>query len=346
MTLRMLFPLLPKSEEIRWGEEQLRRGDKWQCVLDDRESEGELRVVSATCTGPVERVMDGNMNYTWRFDEQGGRVDTIKMIATWGGYNEKIELTGRLQETKQRTREWLAALQDDMSLYFDVKQRFQGMKGGSVARCAEIQGDGSAGMEPLLNKIGQELRQARQLVSTTVMQKQIDSDLERNAREIKMIESREKRINEFASLIGSPSPDWESTDLEDSPVALRDYRGQVVVLDFWFRECAYCLRMMPQIQQVEKDFADQPVTFLGMSVDDEVEDARFVVQQMDVTQRVVVAQKIHPLYKTTSAPLLVVIGPQGDVRDIFVGYRSTIQEELTEVIREALHNQPPSTISK
>ena len=87
---------------------------------------------------------------------------------------------------------------------------------------------------------------------------------------------------ERLEILDKPSPSWETTDFDGKKHAIRDYRGKVVVLDFWNTACASCLRAMPQVKQVVEDFKDKPVTVLGMNDDDNEDDARSVIEKMDL----------------------------------------------------------------
>lgn len=57
-------------------------------------------------------------------------------------------------------------------------------------------------------------------------------------------------------------------NVEGKAVHLRDYRGKVVVLNFWATWCAPCQDEMPMFVEVEKKWAARGVVFLGASLDD------------------------------------------------------------------------------
>ncbi len=58
----------------------------------------------------------------------------------------------------------------------------------------------------------------------------------------------------FGKLIGKPSEDWKTTISTVHPRSLEDYRGKVVLLDFWYRGCGWCIRAMPQLKQLADEF--------------------------------------------------------------------------------------------
>ena len=62
--------------------------------------------------------------------------------------------------------------------------------------------------------------------------------------------------------------DLPLTDLHGKRVRLRDYRGKIVVLNFWATWCGPCNQEMPLLVSVEKEYSARGVIFLGASLDD------------------------------------------------------------------------------
>jgi peroxiredoxin len=125
-------------------------------------------------------------------------------------------------------------------------------------------------------------------------------------------------------------------DLDGKAHALTDYKGKVVVLDFWYRGCGWCMRAMPQVNQLAEDFKGQPVAVLGMCTDRDEKDARLVADKMKLTYPVLRAEGVPDKYKVQGFPTLVVIDQKGEVRDVHVGYSPALRDEVAKVIRGLL----------
>ena len=156
--------------------------------------------------------------------------------------------------------------------------------------------------------------------------------------------SREDMINEWrvtVQAIGQPVPDWEATDLEGHTHRSADYHGKVVVLDFWFRNCGFCLRGMPALKAVAEHFAESPVAILGMNTDTEEKDARYVVDALKLPYPNLKAKDLVEKFPVTGFPTEVLIDQNGIIRKIRLGYSADAGEELSAEIDKLLTQAPP-----
>lgn len=68
---------------------------------------------------------------------------------------------------------------------------------------------------------------------------------------------------------GNVAPDFRLVNTEGKSVALRDFRGKVVYLDFWYSHCAPCLAEAPAAAVLKKQFLRRDVVFLYVSIDED-----------------------------------------------------------------------------
>ncbi|MCY3761576.1 MAG: TlpA disulfide reductase family protein, partial [Gemmatimonadetes bacterium] len=66
---------------------------------------------------------------------------------------------------------------------------------------------------------------------------------------------------------GQPAPEFTLDDLDGQPVSLSQFRGKVVLLDFWASWCGPCIGDLPHLRQIKERTAGQPVVFLNLSLD-------------------------------------------------------------------------------
>jgi peroxiredoxin len=70
------------------------------------------------------------------------------------------------------------------------------------------------------------------------------------------------------------APDFELPNLQGEKVRLSDYRGKVVILNFWTKTCAPCLREMPSLSQLARVLEAHPnIQLLTITTDESAQDA-------------------------------------------------------------------------
>ena len=161
---------------------------------------------------------------------------------------------------------------------------------------------------------------------------------------IKDHEERQKSSTQeavkWAETIGRPAPDWELKDLDGKSHSMKEYRGKVVLLDFWYRNCVWCMRAMPQVNGIARHFKGKPVALLAMNIDQDPTDARYIVDKLGITYPVLRAHDESgelmgklPVY---GFPTLVIIDRDGIVRDAHVGYSNTLGEDVIKAVEALL----------
>src|SRR6202021_19668 len=100
--------------------------------------------------------------------------------------------------------------------------------------------------------------------------------------------------------------------------------------------CLFLGETMPQMKEIAAQFKDQPVIVLGMNTDTKEEDAKLVVEKMGLNYPTLKATGLPDKYKVQSFPTLIIIDQEGVVRDIRIGYSTTLKEEVVKSVEGLL----------
>lgn len=138
--------------------------------------------------------------------------------------------------------------------------------------------------------------------------------------------------------IGGVAPDFDAVDGDGVAFKLSDYRGKVVLVDFWGFWCGPCVAALPHVRTLTERFKDAPFAVIGVNTDDDRQ--RFLDQckARNITWRnAFTGGKDNPIsrrYRVGGYPTMLVIDHQGVIRRRYLGM--TTPRELDRSIEELL----------
>lgn len=137
--------------------------------------------------------------------------------------------------------------------------------------------------------------------------------------------------------VGDAAPNFTLATLNGKRVSLSDYRGQPVMLNFWYATCPGCLVETPSMQRfyAAQQAAKKDLVILGVNTIDDVPTARQFVQQYGLTYQTVLddQQKVSTLYNLRGTPTSYFIDRQGIIRSVVVGPvdDTTLQQDVVAI---------------
>lgn len=134
------------------------------------------------------------------------------------------------------------------------------------------------------------------------------------------------------------APEIEGQTLaDDKPLRLSQYRGKVVLLDFWAPWCQPCVAAIPHEKKVVAQFQDRPFAMIGVAVDGTKENLNGLLRKHGATWPNVLDEdnRIGGPYKVEVLPTFVLIDAQGKIAGRWEGAQDlpeiekAIERELT-----------------
>ncbi len=146
---------------------------------------------------------------------------------------------------------------------------------------------------------------------------------------------------------GTPSaaPDFTLTTLGGQPTQLRDFRGKLVLLNFWATWCAPCLHEMPSMERLYQTFKQTAFVLLAVSMDRQGEDvARPFVNTVQLTFPVLLdpASAVGRHYGVRGLPTTYLIDPEGHLIGAAIGARDWSRTEAKALIAGLLRQTMPT----
>jgi thiol-disulfide isomerase/thioredoxin len=317
--VRTILPLLPKDQDqVQKGYEEKSEASGLRYRVVKKDGPWEIEAVSQ---GLASEIYEIDSNTTYTFDGvRGLPVQAAMKSEQKSQLKSKLEGTLRLKSVKDHDAAWAAQAAAEAERYFAARrllsQAYQDDKLDSMKRAEEA------------------LKLVQAEAKSELFQKHLETDLKDLEREVK---EREQGGSETAFL--GKTVDWTTTDLDGKKVKLADFKGKVVVLDYWYRNCFWCVRSMPQLNEVAEHYKGKPVAVLGMNSDKDEADARFVIKKMGLQYATLKIGSTRQDYGVDAFPTILILNDKGTVCDLHIGYAPDLKEILIEKIDKLLNEQ-------
>lgn len=160
-----------------------------------------------------------------------------------------------------------------------------------------------------------------------------------------LIEEAEKLYKEATETrtiaIGEKSPQFSYKAIDGTTVSLSDLKGKYVYIDVWATWCPPCLKQVPYLKALEKQFHDRNIAFVSISVDKEEARSKWqkMIDKKELSGIQLFADQsfdsdFMKAYGVNSIPRFILIDPEGNVVDPKAP--SPSQSKTTELLQTLL----------
>jgi peroxiredoxin len=150
----------------------------------------------------------------------------------------------------------------------------------------------------------------------------------------------EEMGGEMRALAGKPAPDFTLEMLDGTKVTLSDLKGSVVVLDFWATWCGPCIISLPKLQKIDKEFAAKGVKVFAVNQAEPKDKVAAFIKERNLELTVLLDPEgqVNMQFKAEILPSTVIIGKDGVIRKVIIGYipaeaEGTMRTAIEEVLK-------------
>ena len=139
----------------------------------------------------------------------------------------------------------------------------------------------------------------------------------------------------LAGPTGAPAPSFTLAARGGQNVSLTQYKGQVVMLNFWASWCGPCRQEMPLLESIYRKYNKMGFTMIGVNVEPDSNAANNWLKATPVSFPILYDRdsKVSKLYDVAGMPSTVIIDRNGKLRVLHRGYKPGDENEYLDSIR-------------
>ncbi len=141
-----------------------------------------------------------------------------------------------------------------------------------------------------------------------------------------------------SGLTGQTAPDFVLKSATGKNLRLSEYRGDVVMINFWATWCGPCRQEMPLLDELYDRYQRVGFNLLGVNIDDDSRRAMAMVNELGISFPVLFDEdkKVSKLYEVEAMPLTILLDREGTVRHVHHGYQPGYEQKYLNEIRSLL----------
>lgn len=152
------------------------------------------------------------------------------------------------------------------------------------------------------------------------------------AKKVRSVSAAMAKLQGGAPLLGEQAPDFLLPGLDGKDAKLVDYKGKVVILDFWATWCGPCRKGLPAVARVAKAYKDKGVAFHAVNLRESKEAVADFASGFNDPLNILLDNegKTAEKYKVDGIPHTVIIDKTGKIQVVHVGLSEEFESELSE----------------
>jgi peroxiredoxin len=138
--------------------------------------------------------------------------------------------------------------------------------------------------------------------------------------------------------VSGEAPDFTLKSLKGPNLKLSEFRGDVVMINFWATWCGPCRQEMPILNDLYLKYRDLGFTLLGVNVEEDSSKAQNMVRELKVVFPVLfdTQNEVSEMYKVEAMPSTILVDRHGNMRYLHRGYTPGTEDEYVRQVRELM----------
>jgi peroxiredoxin len=137
---------------------------------------------------------------------------------------------------------------------------------------------------------------------------------------------------------GQKAPDFALKSSTGENLRLSEYRGDVVMINFWATWCGPCRQEMPLLDELYNRYQRVGFNLLGVNIDDDSRRAMQMAEELGIDFPVLfdATKEVSRLYQVDAMPVTVIVDREGNIRHVHQGYKPGYEQKYLDQVRALL----------
>ncbi len=157
-----------------------------------------------------------------------------------------------------------------------------------------------------------------------------------NSKEVNYDDFRKEGLSPIKKI--ADAPDFILRNMDNKSVSLKDYRGKVVVLNFWATWCPPCRAEMPDLENLHKKTKDLDIVVLAVDVGETRDTVEKFVKEENLTMEILldIGSSVGRMYGANAIPATYIIDKEGKIIGGKIGAHDWDSDGVIKILKDLL----------
>ena len=148
------------------------------------------------------------------------------------------------------------------------------------------------------------------------------------------VQKREAEVRELKGILtGQPAPDFTLKTIDGKTISLKDFKGKVVLINFWATWCPPCREELPLFEEIYEKYKDKGFVILAINTDPENLQDFLKDFGVELTFPILIGdEKILDLYPVRGLPTSFLIDREGKIVKVRLGIYRELEEDIKKLL--------------
>lgn len=145
--------------------------------------------------------------------------------------------------------------------------------------------------------------------------------------------NKTQTVDPYIELIGKAAPNFNFTSFSGIQLSLDQFKGKLILLDFWESWCGYCMLAMPKLNKLQRNYGESELKVIGIVTENKQQIEKLIKANNLIYSNIYADKDILNAYQVSARPTYILIDQNGKIATVSTGDLEKIENKIKDLAK-------------
>lgn len=145
--------------------------------------------------------------------------------------------------------------------------------------------------------------------------------------------NKTQTVDPYIELIGKAAPNFNFTSFSGIQLSLDQFKGKLILLDFWESWCGYCMLAMPKLNKLQRNYGESELKVIGIVTENKQQIEKLIKANNLIYSNIYADKDILNDYHVSARPTYILIDQNGKIATVSTGDLEKIENKIKDLAK-------------